>query len=372
MWYLSEIKTKPVYEAKKIVEWLEKGQSGPVTLHLRYTEKCNLNCMMCELGKKTQGNDKGLETNKILDIIDQASELGVNFLLVTGGEPFTRKEALFRTLERATMHDMKTILVTNGTLLNKKNVKRLAETKIQELQISLDGPDAKTHDFIRSTKHAFKKVINTLAYLRDFNKETGVIKPKVNLVTVLTNRNYDKIEELLYLINEMGIEKFTLQPLQRRTEDCGNLKPDEKQKTEFEKKLDHLISVAEKEGIENNLSFFKEDGIIENSFVLGKELDQETCELYDRVSRHCYSPWLNMSIRTDGSVEPCFHRDFKEENIYQKDLEKIWHGKLFQKIRTEIEKGDFSTECEDCCGRLVLDNKNLLKEVRKLSSKKEI
>ena len=54
--------------------------------------RCNLNCYGCYAGEYRKESDMPIE---VLDrIFTEANELGMNFLTISGGEPFSAKNKL--------------------------------------------------------------------------------------------------------------------------------------------------------------------------------------------------------------------------------------------------------------------------------------
>ena len=67
----------------------------PLSGSIDITHQCNLRCVHCYLGpqskvKKMHGYE--MHTSRLLSIIDEITAAGCLFFLITGGEPFLRKD----------------------------------------------------------------------------------------------------------------------------------------------------------------------------------------------------------------------------------------------------------------------------------------
>lgn len=128
------------------------------------TARCNLHCIGCYAGKYEK--DEGLSFEEVNGILNEAKDLGIYFITISGGEPFTWPH-LLRILEKH--HDMYFQIYTNGTLINKELAKKLSELGNVALAISVEGFEKETDR--RRGKGIFNKVMQAMDNL----KEVGVL-----------------------------------------------------------------------------------------------------------------------------------------------------------------------------------------------------
>ena len=85
-----------------------------------------------------------------------------SLFFLTGGEPFSRRNDLFKILEHIEnkcAHITNYDILTNGTLLDDYDMLRLKELKkLRRIQVSLEGSNPEIHDRIRG-KGDFEKVL---------------------------------------------------------------------------------------------------------------------------------------------------------------------------------------------------------------------
>lgn len=137
-----------------------EGYYPPSTVVISPTMKCNLTCYGCYAGDY----EKGLElTNEELDsILTQMKEMGVYFAVISGGEPFFKKD-LFEIFRKHS--DMAFLVFTHGGLIDEQVVEQLIEVGNVMPAFSLEGYEAET-DERRGAGH-FQKVMRAMDLLRE-------------------------------------------------------------------------------------------------------------------------------------------------------------------------------------------------------------
>ena len=169
-------------------------------LRLAVTDRCNLRCQYC---MPTHGIDivprKELLTYKeMYRIVRILSELGVNKVRLTGGEPFVRKDFV-KFLEMLSFNDKlnEVNITTNGALIV-KHIDKLEELGIKSVNLSIDSLNKE--NFARITRRdVFEEVYQTLEAL-----ERSKICLKLNTV-VQHGINTHEIHDFIELTKEKDI-----------------------------------------------------------------------------------------------------------------------------------------------------------------------
>jgi len=172
---------------------------------------CNLSCSYCVAESFVGSERKGLTLPQIYRLIDEAVELGMTKLFLTGGEPFILHD-IFSALAYGLEHMHVTVL-SNGILLKETRLQQLEALLYRErltIQISLDGSNAETHDFYRG-KGSWQKAIDAIHRL----KAAGF---HVRLGTTQTAENSSDLIAMCQLHRSLGIsdEDHIIRPLVRR------------------------------------------------------------------------------------------------------------------------------------------------------------
>lgn len=165
-------------------------------VYIELTRGCNLKCIHC-LNDSGKSNKDELSKEEWLDLIDKFSNLGVQEIRFTGGEPLLFS-GIYDLIKMATENGICTSLGTNGTLINQKVAKMLKESGLKKAVISIDGNED-VHDAIRGEGN-FKKAFQGLNYL----KEEG-IDVRINSVIMKSN-----MEDIIKFAKNMHDKKTTL------------------------------------------------------------------------------------------------------------------------------------------------------------------
>jgi len=157
-------------------------------------QRCNLNCIGCyaDAGNKTPAT---LPYDIVIKILDQVHDVfGRRFVTISGGEPFAYRDP---DSEKTILDvfkkypDMLFLVYTNGTLINEKAAKSLAELGNATPAISVEGFKKETDR--RRGKGVFKKILRAFANLREAGVPFGisVTATSQNTDLLLSDEFYD-------------------------------------------------------------------------------------------------------------------------------------------------------------------------------------
>lgn len=150
-------------ELNNICEFLAKN--GKIfSLHLDITNHCNERCKHCYHTFDKYGERKELSTKEIFSIIDDAYELGVFRITLSGGEALLRPD-IMDVLEYIHSKHMMLVLFTNGLLLDNNIIDVLAKNGCALVSLSIYGADATTHDLITGVEGSFDRTVHAVRNL---------------------------------------------------------------------------------------------------------------------------------------------------------------------------------------------------------------
>lgn len=178
------------------------------------TGKCNLSCIHCSAGDKyTQENSKELSLGEKYEIIDKLVEGGAIAINLIGGEPMILGDDFFSIIRYGVSKGIRMSSNTNGLFLKSGQIKKLVDTGISDLTISIDGPSSESHDAIRG-KETFKKVISNVSTLTEYISKNNIAL-EITINTVLNKHNYQNIEKMVDLCLDLKIDRWNLLQLGR-------------------------------------------------------------------------------------------------------------------------------------------------------------
>lgn len=163
-------------------------------LRLAVTDRCNLRCQYCmpEKGIDIVDRKELLSFKEMYRITRVLSELGVDKIRLTGGEPFVRKDFVNFLESLSFNQNLKEInITTNGALIS-NHIDELEQMKINAVNLSIDSLDRKKF-FEITRRDVFPKVMDTYKQLLQSN-----LKLKLNVV-IQSGVNTDEIIDFIEL-----------------------------------------------------------------------------------------------------------------------------------------------------------------------------
>lgn len=171
-------------------------------LRIAITDRCNLRCQYCmpASGNLFVERKQLLTFKEMYRITRVLSELGINKIRLTGGEPFVRHDFI-NFLQMLSYNDNlnEINITTNGVLLPKYLPELEQLPKIKNINLSIDTLNAKRFKEI-TRQDSFDKVMESLNYL----KSSKHLNLKLNFV-VQSGINTDEIIDFIELTKEENI-----------------------------------------------------------------------------------------------------------------------------------------------------------------------
>jgi radical SAM protein with 4Fe4S-binding SPASM domain len=178
------------------------GDGGPVRAEGRRpvvvwncTRRCNLACRHCYSDSDSRRHPE-LSAEEAATMIRDIAAFGSPALLLSGGEPLIRPDA-FELIAEARREGLPVTLSSNGTLIDARRARRLADLGVRYVGISIDGIGA-VHDAFRGRRHAFERALAGVRALR----AEGV---RVGMRVTLTATAIDALPALFGLVEREGI-----------------------------------------------------------------------------------------------------------------------------------------------------------------------
>jgi radical SAM protein with 4Fe4S-binding SPASM domain len=176
---------------------------APASLSIDVTGYCNRRCIYCGVGAKPSQSphDAGLSLDRLKSLVDEAADIGVSDLRLTGGEPFLRPDIL-DFLEHADRRHFRRLRVFTKYSLNESHAAALQKIKRLRLEIGFDSADRKTADFLTGTEGYFEEMRSSIELL----VAKGI---DVKIQTVVTQFNYLGLYELTALLKDLRIRSVS-------------------------------------------------------------------------------------------------------------------------------------------------------------------
>lgn len=308
---------------------------NPITCVWEITMACNMRCKHC--GSSCENSLPGeLTTEEAFKFVDMCSEMKMEWISISGGEPFTRKDIVDVT-KYAVSKGIGVNIITNGWLINDSTAKELGKLDNIRILISLDGPKY-IHDFIRKPG-AFDRAKESYRILHSYGVDTGCI-------TTITKKNIDSLNELKYFLISEGVKCWQVQiglPMGNLSKHTDWLLDPEQINTI----IDYCYEVSQ----EGKINIFPAD-------CIGYYSEKQT-EIYkrslgvDNIGEWdgCSAGISSFGLLHNGDILGCTSirdKKFIEGNIKEKSLKEIWNDPNSFSWRRNFKKEDLKGDCVEC------------------------
>ncbi|MBP90390.1 MAG: radical SAM/SPASM domain-containing protein [Planctomycetaceae bacterium] len=177
---------------------------NPLMFYYEVTTACDLVCKHCRASAQEAAHPGQLTTEQSKALIDQVATFPRKpNLVLTGGDPLKRSD-IFDLIRHAVAAGLQVALTPSATpLATKEALQKAKDAGVRILGISLDGPDAKTHDAFRGWEGSFNRTMRMLIDARKLGLG-------VQINTTITQRNFHLIEEMATLLSTQGIAMWSV------------------------------------------------------------------------------------------------------------------------------------------------------------------
>ncbi len=294
------------------------------------TLSCNINCLHCGSNADINQRPKELSTGEAFALIEQLAELNCKRIVLSGGEPFMRKD-WSALAQRIISFGIKCNMISNGYIVNEDIIDLLQEVGISYLGFSLDGATAKTHDYIRGKEGVF----DHLLWVFDRLKERGF---KISAVSTIHKGNIAELDGIKKILLDHGIDVWQIQ-----TANIRGRMPKEWAITDMD-----YYSIAK--FIAENRTRYKNIIHITEADCTGY-YSKLTPFMGIKHWKGCSAGISTIGIESDGSIKGCLSMQdamYIEGNIREQSLKEIWTNPNNFKYNRRFELSDLGGICKDC------------------------
>ena len=291
--------------AKIRTHYEKNGIHIPPFMIASIVTECNLRCAGCYARANGSCEDEQKQVQLTADdwrrIFQEASDIGISFVLIAGGEPLLRRDLIELAAE---FDNILFPVFTNGTMIDETYLKLFNEHRNLIPVLSIEGNTEKT-DARRGNgvSNKIQKAIESL-------KERGIL---FGASITVTKENQNEVTELNFVesLRENGcglVFYVEYVPVEKNTE---NLILDENNLRILAARIDALRSSK------------KNKGMIILSFP-GDEEAMGGCLAAGRGFFH---------INAAGGAEPCPFSPYSEMNLKEQSLLTVLKSPFFERIR---------------------------------------
>lgn len=336
----------------------------PSAIYLIVNSRCNLKCLMCDVGISAQGtqfwqnmiSDGDLEPQLAKRLLDEVSSFRP-LLAITSTEPLLYGP-LPEIITYASKFGMKTQVTTNGLLLEKK-AEDIIKAGLTSLWVSIDGPEP-VHDIVRGVKWSFKKAIGGLKRVFDHRPESRLEEIGINCTISPINQGY--LLELFNVLADLPLDVVCLSHMNFITGDMAVRH--NKRFSHICKALPTCVGEIDSASVDVDLLWAQLKEIKSRRWPFRIRFtpdlhSKELVEIYYKapekiVARNnCRIPWDQAQIAANGDLiimTRCFHLPMG--NISESSFKELWNSDRMRSFRRAVYKVGMFPACTRCCGVL--------------------
>lgn len=164
----------------------------PPTVYIELTNRCNLNCIMCD--RESMIRKQGLIDMALFQkVIDNAAEIRVpEVKLNRFGEPLLHP-SLAEMIQYAKSKGIPRVYFTsNATLLTEARAREIIEAGLDSITFSVDGATAETYEKVRGIPD-YSKIVGNIERFAEMRSQLGRSRPNIVLNTILMKETEPEI-----------------------------------------------------------------------------------------------------------------------------------------------------------------------------------
>ncbi len=176
---------------------------SPLLVIWEVTQACDLACVHCRASAQPLRNPRELTTEQGYRLLDEIRSFGEPLMVFTGGDPLKRPD-LYDLIRYSVKIGLRTNVTPSATpLLTEEAIDGFKSAGVARMAISLDGPDAATHDDFRGIPGTFDRAMLALQHAREIGLDT-------QLQTTVTRRNMHRLPELARIAEDVRTKMWSL------------------------------------------------------------------------------------------------------------------------------------------------------------------
>lgn len=276
----------------------------PIAMLAELTHRCPLACPYCSNPTELTPKNSELTAGQWGDIFEQAADLGVLQLHLSGGEPAARPDlvAITRSAREAGLYSN---LVTSGVGLTKERLSALEDAGLDHVQLSLQGVTAQLADRIGGYKGGYERKMQVAEWV----SEIGF---PLTLNAVMHRENLEDLPATLDLAQHLGARRIEVACVQFQGWALENRKALQPSRAQVDQAKEVVMDAVD-----------RLRGVLVIDFV--------PPDYYSDFPKACMNGWgsTGLNITPDGTVLPCHaaetipHLSFA--NVTETPLAEIWH-----------------------------------------------
>ncbi len=353
------------------------GSAGKIRqFSVRITDLCNLRCHTCgQWGDQgflrdcsiARLRDDEVSPDRYIELLHDLKDKGhTPSVYLWGGEPMLYKGSV-KIIEEAAKLGMPPSIATNSTGLA-KHADRLVKAPMFLAQISIDGPDAETHNKSRPSANPnfdnFKSIQKAIEAIKAARAQYKQKLPMIASLTTINNVNYnrlvdiydefrDKVEVCVFYL-AWWIDKDSADSHTKDFQRRFNFEPSKHYgwigswtPPDIQVLSNQLKALSQRAAKLSGPAVIIMPPLTEPADLERYYKDHSCTFGFDR----CVSIYSAVEINSNGDMSPCRdYHDYVVGNVKENTVTDLWNSEKYKKFRKSVSEEGLMPVCTRCCG----------------------
>lgn len=290
----------------------------PISIAFEPTTSCNLRCPECPSGLRSFTRPTGmLEKNAYLRWLNELQQSLCYITFYFQGEPFLNKQ-LPEMIKEAHQRNIYTATSTNAHYLTPEMCRKIIESGLDKLIISIDGTTQEVYESYRVGGSLTKVLVGTKNMVLA-KQESQSRTPHLVFQFLVIKPNEHQVQEIKQLARKLGVDEVK-------------------------------FKTAQVYDYQNGHALIPEQA----KFSRYKKLADGTYRIKNKLLNHCWKMWHSCVVTWDGKVVPCcFDKDAKYRlgDLNKQSFREIWFSEPYRQFRKNLlisrKEIDICTNCTE-------------------------
>jgi len=308
----------------------------PAYVQFYVTARCNLTCEQCNI-IYANADQEECTTEQAYKIAENLAKIGTSVVLLTGGEPFVRKDIV--KIAKAMMDNgIHPRLQTNG-LASRKQLEEMVAIGAHDISISLDSVLPDVQDQINGGfNNSWERAINTISMVN----EIFPINSFCVFGCVLAPRNIKHIISVIKFATAIGWWVSLVPAHQTETTEPRSFSTFDNELCFHPDQYEEIREVLEEVKVlrDEGYNLYDSDEYLDDIY---RFITKQPIQWRRRNGGLCDSPNLYFAIQPNGDMSVCC--DYRLPESYP-----VFSDDFPDKYRTEIVRNEVTAITSECSG----------------------
>jgi MoaA/NifB/PqqE/SkfB family radical SAM enzyme len=314
------------------------GKKTPLYVQFYITSRCNLACEQCNI-IYSDAKHQEMNISQINKVADNLKKIGVNIVLLIGGEPFVRKD-IDQIVKAFTNKNIHVRMQTNG-IATEQQLINCVNAGGKDISISLDTLEPEIQDTINGGfKKSWERAIKTIAMVGNIFPDNST----AFFNSVIMPKNINSIEKVIKFATKIGWG-VSLVPvhISEPSHPMGYRTLDYEKNVTFNdnQELEIKLLIKRLKDLKKNYNLYDSDEYLDDieNFLLNKPINWRK-----KNNNVCDSPNLYFAISPSGTLKVCCdYEALKNIHVYDDNFPNLFFSGEIQKIVYPI-----TNNCNGC------------------------